>query len=255
MNSEIPQPYANEVLRAVIGSTIHGLNVVGTDDLDLMGVCIEPVDAVLGLGKFEQHVWRTQPEGQPSGHGDVDLVVYGLRKYLRLVTNGNPTVTNLLFVPPEHRHIDTEFADALRALTPLLVSRKKTGPAYLGYAEAQRQRLLGLRGGRSVRPEARWVEGTTYDTKYAMHMMRLVMQGVELLETGMLVLPMREEERAYCFAVRMGEVEQAEVIAKTEEYENRLRALIESDGPLWELPDMEAVNRFLAHTYLHTFGS
>src|ERR1022692_3504325 len=89
--SGAPMAYAGEFLRVIIGSTIHGLSVPGTDDLDLMGVKVERIDEAIGLNKpFEQHVWRTQPEGVPSGVGDVDLTVYSLQKYLRLATNGNP---------------------------------------------------------------------------------------------------------------------------------------------------------------------
>jgi len=43
-----------------------------------------------------------------------------------------------------------------------------------------------------------------FDTKYAMHMLRLGFQGVELLTTGRLSLPMREPERSYLLDVRRG---------------------------------------------------
>jgi len=36
------------ILRAVVGSTVHGLANAGTDDRDEMGVCIEPPEYVLG---------------------------------------------------------------------------------------------------------------------------------------------------------------------------------------------------------------
>src|SRR5688572_31106775 len=45
---------------------------------------------------------------------------------------------------------------------------------------------------RSHRPELEEMYG--FDTKYAMHMLRLGFQGVELLTTGRLNLPMRSEE-------------------------------------------------------------
>ena len=35
---------------------------------------------------------RTQPEGVRSGPGDLDLIVYSLRKWMRLALTGNPTV-------------------------------------------------------------------------------------------------------------------------------------------------------------------
>jgi uncharacterized protein len=82
----------------------------------------------------------------------------------------------------------------LRSLAPQIISRRVQGP-YLGYLQAQKQRLTGERGQKRIhRPELEEMYG--FDTKYAMHMLRLGFQGVELLTTGRLSLPMREPERA-----------------------------------------------------------
>ena len=43
----------NTVLRGLVGSTVHGLVLSGTDDRDEMGVCVEPRRYVVGFGKFE----------------------------------------------------------------------------------------------------------------------------------------------------------------------------------------------------------
>ena len=37
------------IIRTLVGSTIHGLELAGTDDRDEMGVCIEPPAYVAGL--------------------------------------------------------------------------------------------------------------------------------------------------------------------------------------------------------------
>ena len=90
----------NEILRSVVGSGVHGIAIEGTDDHDEMGVYIEPPEYVLGLERQrDDYVWRTQPEGVRSGHGDTDLMIYSLRKYLRLAIKGNPTVMLPLFAP------------------------------------------------------------------------------------------------------------------------------------------------------------
>ncbi len=49
-----------------------------------LGVSVEPVGYVAGPRPFEDWVFRTQPEGVPSGPGDLDLTIYGLRKYCRM---------------------------------------------------------------------------------------------------------------------------------------------------------------------------
>ena len=92
----------NEILRSVVGSGVHGIAIEGTDDHDEMGVYIEPPEWILGVERHrEDYIWRTQPEGVRSGHGDTDLVLYSLRKYLRLAIKGNPTVMLPLFAPEE----------------------------------------------------------------------------------------------------------------------------------------------------------
>lgn len=53
---------------------------------------VEPADRVLGRARPVPHyVFRTQPEGARSGPGEVDLLLYSLREYLRPATVGNPT--------------------------------------------------------------------------------------------------------------------------------------------------------------------
>ena len=143
------------ILRATVGSTVHGLHHGGQDDRDEMAVFVEPPEYLLGLARaqgirgglygFEHYVERTQPEGARSGPGDLDLVTYSLRKFLRLATAGNPTVLLLLFSPPESLLVCTERGRALRELAPAIVSRR-AGPRYVGYLRAQKERLVGARG-------------------------------------------------------------------------------------------------------------
>jgi hypothetical protein len=89
-----------EILRTVVGSGVHGIAIAGTDDHDELGVFVEPPERVIGVGDAVDHyVHRTQPEGARSGPGDTDLVLYSLRRYLRLALNGNPTVLLPLYAP------------------------------------------------------------------------------------------------------------------------------------------------------------
>src|SRR4051794_9946382 len=84
------------ILLSEIGSTMHGVTSDDTgDDVDLMGICIEPPSEVLGLGDFEQYEYRDRAVNERSQEGDTDLVVYGLRKWVKLAATGNPTVIML----------------------------------------------------------------------------------------------------------------------------------------------------------------
>jgi hypothetical protein len=244
------------ILRATVGSTVHGLHHGGQDDRDEMAVFAEPPEYVLGLARargirhglygFEHYVERTQAEGMRSGPGDLDLVAYSVRKYVRLALKGHPTILLLLFVPDELVLVKSELGEELRALRPALLSRL-AGRGYLGYLRGQKERLLGTRGQKRVnRPEL--VEAHGFDTKYAMHAARLGYQGLELVETGALTLPMPEPERSRVMSIRTGERSYDDAIAEIEDVEARLAEALERTV-LPPQPDRAAVDRFLVESY------
>ena len=233
------------ILRAVVGSNVHGLSNPGTDDRDEMGVCVEPPEYVLGLRPFEHWVFRTQPEGSPSGPGDLDLTIYGLRKFCRLASKGSPTVLLLLFADGDEQLVVREpLGEALQALAPAFVSRR-AGRAFLGYLDAQRRGLLGDRHATRTR-ELSSEHG--YDTKYAMHALRIAHQGIELITTGRISLPVPEPARGELMAVRRGELPLAEVVAelhaRTAELE---QALLASSLP--DEADRDAIDAFLVRAH------
>lgn len=237
-------------IRAVVGSNAHGLAREGTDDRDEMGVCLEPPEHVLGLGGFEHWVHRTQPEGVPSGPGDLDLTIYGLRKYCRLALKGSPTVLLLMFVPPGALIVSTDLADRLQAMAPAFLS-KRTGMAFLGYLRSQRHGLLGERDATSRERELSAPGG--YDTKYAMHTLRVGYQGRELLETCRISLPVPEPARSRLMDVRLGHADLAGVIEEVETLEHDLERLVGAPG-LPRVPDAAAVDRFLIDAYRDGWG-
>lgn len=240
------------ILEVTVGSTVHGTNVDdGLEDLDVLSVVVETPRTYLGFSQTDTWVERTKPEGVRSEAGDVDRSMYGVRKFLSLALKNNPTILLAFFVPPEHiRYITLDGAN-LRRLYPLIVSRQCIGP-FQGYMKQQHERLLGLRGQRNVtRPEL--VNAYGYDTKYAGHIIRLGFQGVELLRTGKLTLPMPEPERQLVVNVRTGMYTLAHVSELIIEAEESLkRAAIETE--LRPYPDREAVQEWMVNLYLREFS-
>jgi uncharacterized protein len=232
------------ILRANVGSVVHGLSNPGTDDRDEMGVCVEPPEYVLGFRRFGHLVYRTQPEGHPSGPGDLDLVVYGLRRYCHLALKGSPTVLLPLFAEGEHLLVRTELGADLQALAPAFVSRA-TGRAFLGYLSGQRRGLTGERHATRTRELSR-LHG--YDTKYAMHALRIAYQGIELLTSGRITLPVPEPERSALRRVRAGEEPLDDVLAHLDGVTTRLEEV--TDGAdLPAKPDVAAVDAFIVRAY------
>jgi hypothetical protein len=234
----------NCILRGLVGSTVHGLSNPGTDDRDEMGVCVEPPEYILGLRRFEHCVARTQPEGSPSGPGDVDLTIYGLRKFASLASKGSPTVLLLFFIRGEDVLHQSELGTELQALAPAFLSGR-TGRAFLGYLGAQARSLRGERHATRTR-ELSTTHG--YDTKFAMHALRIGHQGIQLLRTGAISLPVPEPARSQLREVRAGTVPLDEVLAEIARVEKELE-LLTSASQLPAEPDHQRINAFLESAY------
>jgi len=236
------------ILEVVVGSTVHGTAVEdGLEDLDLMAVLLEDQKTLAGFNSTDTWTSRSKPMGVRSEAGDVDWVGYGLRKYLRLALKGNPTVLLALFVPEMNVRVVTPEGEALRSLAPAIVSKAAYDP-FRGYMRQQHERLLGSRGQKNVtRPEL--VEAYGYDTKYAAHVVRLGLQGEELLRTGRISLPMPEADRALTLKVRTGRFSLAEVSELISEAEHRLGDAF-ATSPLPEQPDISNVEQWMLTVYL-----
>jgi predicted nucleotidyltransferase len=251
------------ILRAQVGSGVHGTSISGQDDRDEMGLCLEPARFVVGLAKvpasltgpavgdFEQYqrhtVWD-KPGGlaNRSGAGDLDVVIYSARKWARLALAGNPTVLLLLFVPDAEVVYRDEVGAELVANAHRFASRLAAA-RYLGYLQSQKAAMTGQSGAHTNRPELVAEHG--YDTKFAMHALRLGVQGVELLTTGRITLPVPEPDLERLRAVRRGEVALQEVTEAIDGAERRLLELTDSPR-LPEQPDREWVDDWLTRSYL-----
>jgi uncharacterized protein len=87
-----------------------------------------------------------------------------------------------------------------------------------------------------------------YDTKYAMHALRLGLQGIELLTTGRITLPVPELDRAYLRSIRRGERPLAEVLDAIAGAEARLTDLRDSPA-IPDQPDRRWVDDWLYRSY------
>jgi hypothetical protein len=257
------------ILRTVAGSAMYGMATPGGDE-DQMGVCVEPPWTVIGHEQFEQYIYRTQPEGVCSGPGDLDLVVYGLRKYTSLATSGNPTVLLLLFARDEHVLYQTELGEELRNNRDMFLSRQAASK-FAGYLASQRRGLKGERsGGTNNQGRADLREKLGFDAKFAGHMIRLGLQGVELLTTGHITLPIPEPHLTYLRDLRAGtyldghspsdpkgkflaEAKLAQTLALAEQLERQIHELAET-SPLPPKPDLDAIKDWVVSAHMRHWG-
>jgi predicted nucleotidyltransferase len=243
-----PEQFPSPILEVVVGSTLHGTAVDdGLEDLDLMAIVVERPRQFVGFAPVDTWVHRTKPVGVRSEAGDTDLAVYGLRKFLHLALKGNPTILLALFAPEQFIRRHDVRGRQLQAMHPYIVSKQCYSP-WRGYMKQQHERLLGLRGQRNVtRPEL--VDRYGYDTKYAAHIVRLGLQGEEILSTGKMTLPMPQEQRDLCIKIRTGGYSLAGVSELIIDVEKRIEAAKDA-SKLPENPDRKMVEKWMLRTYL-----
>lgn len=263
--SEAARRIAEEglILRVQVGSGAHGTALTGQDDRDEMGLCLEPPQYVTGIARvpsgtgdgavmipFEQYqrhtVWdQSGGLANRSGPGDLDVVIYSARKWARLAVSGNPTVLLVLFVGDNDVVFRNQAGVELVENADRFVSRL-AADRFLGYLRTQRQAMTGETSAKTNRPELVAEHG--YDTKFAMHALRLGLQGVELLSTGRITLPIPEPHLSYLRAVRRGELLLAEVTRAIDEAEAELASLGTSTK-VPEEPDRAWVDNWLHRSY------
>jgi predicted nucleotidyltransferase len=188
----------NTIYVALSGSHAYGTNIE-TSDLDYRGVCFGPKESYLGFqNNFEQAELK-----------EPDAVIFEIRKFFSLASNANPNALEILFVEPENIVHINEFGKKLLANRELFLS-KRIKTTMIGYATSQLRRIeneiknMGdadfVSSRKSTRADS--VRKFGYDTKNAMHLVRLYCQCKETLSTGKLVV--RRQNAEQLIAIRNG---------------------------------------------------
>lgn len=222
------------------GSALHGARLEGKADLDICGIFIEPAINALGLDSYEHFVTSTSDQTVRNVAGDVDVCLYSLRRWAMLATKGNPTAINYLFAS-DSSYLWDGMCECLRRA----IVAKSAAKHYVGFVDGQMRRLLGTGTGR----HGQRAELTTefgYDTKAAMHAVRLLDEGIELMRTGRVTFP--RPNVGELIRIRQGAYSLDAVCS----YVSRLREELiqaESSSKLQPRPDRLTVSAVVAGTY------
>jgi predicted nucleotidyltransferase len=242
--SGFPQP-SSLIHLFIGGSELHGAKVGTTDDLDLYGVYIQPAEDVLGLAPLEHFVWSTAADDRRNGPEDVDVTLYSLHKWAGMAARGNATSLHFLFA--QATAVSAPAWVPIEAAREIFLS-KRSALQFLGFADNQLQRITGVKGkgAKGSRPEYECLHG--YDSKAAMHCLRLYLECIELMREGRITLP--RPERDYLVGIRQGllTLEQFEAEAA------RLRQEAESAATNSHLPEetsVKAISALIAEVTLN----
>lgn len=206
------------LLAGVVGSTAYGL--AGPDsDVDRLGMFAVPTISLLGLERPPESVVTGKP----------DATYHEAGKAARLILAGNPTASELLWLPEDCYEARTPLGDEAIALRSSFLSAKRTRDAYLGYATQQFKKLMARE------------EPSRRTEKHARHLMRLVNQGYELYTTGRLRIRVEDPASYFAFGERVAADPRSAVpfMAEAEERFDSARTALPGE------PDSAAVEAWL----------
>jgi predicted nucleotidyltransferase len=243
-------PFLNSLIHLFVGgSELHGAKVKDTDDLDIYGVYLEPPELVIGLDQSDFYVWSTAGDDRRNGPNDIDVCLYSLRKWAGLAAKGNSTALHFLFAPNSSA-LPTAWEGVLRNKELLL--SKAAAKQFRGFAESQVRRVQGIgTGKKGQRHES--INAHGYDVKAAMHIIRLLNEGIELMRTGTITLPRPEKD--LLITIRTGQYGSLErVLDLANDLFHELDKA-ESQSVLPEAVDRVAISQLVSGTYLRYWNN
>lgn len=206
------------IYRCVVGSRAFGLDD-DASDTDRRGFYLPPAELHWSLYGVPEQI-----EDAASQE-----CYWELQKFLNLALKANPNILECLYTPLiEHA---TPVAQELLAMRRCFLS-KLIYQTYNGYVASQFKKLeTDLRAHGAIKP------------KHAMHLVRLMLSGIGVLESGELRIRL-DDARERLLAIKRGETPWAEVDAWRLELHGRFERAYAGTA-LPEQPDYRAVNDFL----------
>jgi predicted nucleotidyltransferase len=206
------------IYRCIVGSRAFGLDDAESDT-DRRGFYLPPAHLHWSLYGVPEQIEDIEHEE----------CYWEIQKFLNLALKANPNILECLYTPlVEHA---TPLALELLSLRHVFLS-KLLYQTYNGYVASQFKKLeADLRNHGQIKQ------------KHAMHLIRLMLSGISVLETGQMQVRM-EEHRERLFAIKRGEMAWEEVEAWRLALHRRFeQAFLSTSLP--EQPDYQVVNDFL----------
>ena len=242
VNSYIWVP-ANICLEAMVGSYSYGCRDPESSDEDIAGITIPPSDIIYphrlgyipGFGspapKFEQ---------LQNNHidGKYDITIYNIVKFFHLCMNNNPNIVDILF-SPEHCITSMNSIGAHLIENRHIFLNKKCWHTFRGYAFGQLKKLSNINKNAPRRQEM--IKKHGFDTKFAYHIVRLLLECEQILTTGDLIL--HKDADTYV-AIRNGEWTRRRIEDFFFQKEAELEALYKT-STLLEKPNEKGIKKLL----------
>jgi predicted nucleotidyltransferase len=246
----------NVMFECRMGSFAYGCNTQ-TSDCDIYGFCIPPKEEVFRIGeipgfddkqnRFEQYC---EPHLFDENEKEFDLTCYSIVKYFSLCMGCNPNMIDSLFVPRECITHTTQLGEMVRERRHIFLS-KNIKNKFLGYAYSQFNKMSSKNPEKgSKRSKIR--EEFGFDCKYAMHLVRLVLECEQALTEGDIDLRRNSE---ILKSIRNGEWSEEKVKEWFSEKEKYMEKIYDENNTLPFKNDEKQIKSLLLDCLEHHYGN
>ncbi len=247
----------------VMGSMAYGCND-DDSDLDVYGFGLPPKEDVFphlrgeipGFGqkrnRFEQYQEHhlVDPSARGGKGQEYDLTIHSIVKFFQLAMENNPNMLDALFTSRECVVHSTMMAEMLRDRRRIFL-HKGCFWKFRGYANSQIAKMKS----KTPEPGSRRAESIAkhgYDVKYAVHLVRLILECEQALIEGDIDLRRHSE---LLRTIRNGGWTEEQVIRWFAEKEVALEGLYHSTNALPYKPEEDVIKSLLLNCMEQHYGS
>lgn len=244
-----------------VGSVAYGTSV-DTSDVDIYGFCIPPQYIlfphtigvipgfdrnVQGFDQYQRH--HIEDKEAHGGRGVVyDISIYNIVKYFRLCLDNNPNMIDSLFTPLDCVRFATPISEMVRERRKLFL-HKGFYPKFKGYAMSQIQKMQN----KTPSSHRYWmIEKYGYDTKFAAHAIRLLLEAEQILMTGDINL---RRDAKTLKAIREGVYTKDEIIKQVSDKAKNLENIRDISVRVPDRPREKEIKELLLNCLEEHFGT
>lgn len=254
-----PKWLSSNIHYEVIAGSVSYAVSSDTSDMDIFGFCIPPKDDVFphlageipGFGTQRQsfNVWQEHHIMDKEARQEYDFSIYSIVKFFNLAMENNPNMVDILFTPQRCVLFCSSVAQVVRDNRKLFL-HKGSYHKFRGYAYAQLHKI-GTKSNASNPKRQADIENHGFDLKFAYHVVRLALEGEQILMEHDLNI---EQNAEILKAVRRGDWSEEKLRGWFNEKEKHLEELYVK-STLQHKPDEEAIKDLLMNCLEQHYGS
>lgn len=239
----------NTMFEGITGSYAYGMSD-DLSDMDIIGICIPPKDLIFphlageipGFGTQKQRfdIYLQHRIEILSENRTYDFSIYSIVKFFDLAMRNNPNILEMLYIPNNCVLHYTAIYSHLRHNRSLFL-HKGAYHKHIGYCFSQLNKI-SKRSNSTNEKRADLIEKYGFDTKFAAHAVRLILQCEQILTTGEIVL---NRDSGILKSIRRGEWELERIIEWVNKKERDLTEIYNTSNVVPYTPDEARIKKLL----------